>query len=336
LFLFISLKSKDFSLLDDSALSRMYIQFYLGERMFSFIKWFGALMEDAKKKKGLWFTLLTTFSLVGIFVSLYFVNFLVSDVAQKTYENQKNHYVLGFKNKIHTENEYTEAIALSISKNQDIANTFFSDDENATKHIKEKSQQIQEKINSALGKKSLDISFVEVDKQTKIIGVDITKKRAVFKSSVPMIDNNGTITSVVVTKNIDTLVESYQKEHKEFAFLLNESSIHKIDRELKKSAYDSYHDKYYINSAAYNKTFLDQLRSVDFGGKLEENGFIKDSRYFYVYEKVYDVDGDFAGLAFVAEEVKDDNSFVNLVKNLVNSVTMVALGLIVSMLLFLF
>lgn len=335
MFLFISLKSKDFSFKDDSALSRN-IQFYIGERMFSFIKWFGALIEDAKKKKGLWFTLLTTFSLMGIFVSLYFVNFLVSDVAQKTYENQKNQYVLAFKNKIFTQNEYTEALALSISKNKDIANHFFSFDENSSRHIKEKRRQIEDKINTALGEKIVSISFEEVSKQTKIIGLDMTKEGATFKSKVPMIDKNGTITSVVIDKKIESLVANYKRERKEFAFFLNEGSINKIDREFKKSSYESYHDKFYIKSSAYNKTFIDQLKSVDFSGKLEENGFIKDSKYFYVYQKIYDVDGDAIGLAFIADEVKDDNSFVNLVKNLVNSVTMVALGLIVSMLLFLF
>lgn len=304
--------------------------------MFSFIKWFGTLMENAKKKKGLWFTLLSAASLIGIFTSLYFVNFLVSDVAEKTYKNQKDQYVLAFKNKLSSQNAYTEAIAITISKNKDIADSFFSDDENASKTILLKSRQITEKLNSALGKDSIHISFEEVKKRAKIIGVDIIKEGAVFKSSIPMVDNNGTVSSVVVSKKIDTLVEQYQKENKAFAFFLNEGSVHKIDRALKKSAYTSYHDKFYIKSAAYNKSFLDQLKSVDFGGKLEDNGFIKDSKYFYVYQKIYDIEGDYVGLAFIAEQVKDDNSFVNLVKNLVNSVTMVALGLIVSMLLFLF
>jgi len=304
--------------------------------MFSFIKWFGSLIENAKKKKGLWFTILSTLSLMGIFTSLYFVNFLVSDVAQKTYENQKNHYVLTFKNKISSQNEYVEAIALTFSKNQDIANDFFSGDENATTTIKNKTKQITQKINTSLGKPSINISLKESDKAEKMLGVDVTKKGALFKSVVPMIDKNGTIISVVVTKEIDTLVQKYKKEHKEFAFFLNEGSINKVDRAVKKEQYTSYHDKFYIKHKGYNQSFLDQLKNVSFDDNLQENGYVKDNRYFYVYQKVYDTDGDFTGIAVVAEEVKDDNSFVNLVKNLVNSVTMVALGLIVSMLLFLF
>ena len=304
--------------------------------MFSFMKWFGSLKESAKKKKGLWFTLLTALSLLGIFASLYFVNFLVSDVAQKTYENQKNHYVMSFKNKVLSQNEYTESIAITISKNQDIANEFFLDDSNASANIAKKSKEITSKINAITGKESLTISYDESKKINKSVGIDITKKGAVFKSVVPMVDKNGTIISVVVSKNIDILVEKYKSEDKEFAFILTEGSSHKIDRELKKSAYTSYHDKFYVKNDVYNKGLTGQLRNVDFGGVLEENGYFKDSKYFYVYQKVYDVSGDFAGLAFVAEEIRDDNSFVNLVKNLVNSVTAVALGLIVSMLLFLF
>ncbi|HIP54552.1 MAG TPA: hypothetical protein EYH11_03700, partial [Sulfurimonas autotrophica] len=289
--------------------------------MFSFMKWFGSLKESAKKKKGLWFTLLTALSLLGIFASLYFVNFLVSDVAQKTYENQKNHYVMSFKNKVLSQNEYTESIAITISKNQDIANEFFLDDSNANANITKKSKEITSKINAITGKESLTISYDESKKINKSVGIDITKKGAVFKSVVPMVDKNGTIISVVVSKNIDILVEKYKSEDKEFAFILTEGSSHKIDRELKKSAYTSYHDKFYVKNDVYNKVLTGQLRNVDFGGVLEENGYFKDSKYFYVYQKVYDVSGDFAGLAFVAEEIRDDNSFVNLVKNLVNSVT---------------
>ncbi len=304
--------------------------------MFSFIKWFGSLMENAKKKKGLWFTLLTTFSLIGIFISLYFVNFLVSDVAKKTFENQKNHYVLSLKNQINMQNEYTESLAIMMSKNADIANYFFSNDFNATAKIKAKSDQIANSINTILGKKQLSISYQRVEKKRKKVGIHIGKKGALFQGLVPMLDNNGTMTAVVIDKRIDTLVDHYKKEGKVFAFLLNESGIHKVDRALKKHAYSVYHEKYYLHIERYDKSFTEALKGVDFSGKLEENGYFKDGKYFYVYEKMYDIEGDYIGLAFVGEQIKNDNSFVNLVKNLVNSVTMVALGLIVSMLLFLF
>ncbi len=304
--------------------------------MFSFIKWFGSIMENAKKKKGLWFTLLTTFSLLGIFISLYFVNFLVSDVAKKTFENQKNHYVLALKESISLENIYIESLAVMMAKNEDIAKTFFSEDNNASLKRQKKTEMITKKVNKVLGKELLSISYKKVDKAKSVVGIDVDKRGAIFTASVPMVDNNGTISSVVVNKRIEALLSHYKKEHKEFAFLLNERSIHKVDRVVKKSIYESYHDDFYIKNGVYDKNFIEVLKKISLPEKLEESGYIKDSHYFYVYQKVYDIDGEYVGLAFVAEEIKDDNSFVNLVKNLVNSVTMVALGLIVSMLLFLF
>ncbi len=290
-------------------------------------------MENAKKKKGLWFTLLSTFSLAGIFISLYFVNFLVSDVAQKTYENQKNHYLLTFKNKLITQKEYTEAIAITLSKNKDMADGFFQEDPEVLKEVLSKLNQTIDKINSAQQADRLKASFV---RHENLSGIVIGKNGAVIESVVGMLDKNGTIISVSVKENMEYLVTEYKKEHKEFAFLLNESSIHKIDKEVRKKLYTSYHDKLYVKYDKFNKAFLEQLKTLQLEDKVEENGYFKDNRYFYVYQKVYNYDGEYVGLGVVAEEVKDDNSFVNLVKNLVNSVTMVALGLIVSMLLFLF
>jgi hypothetical protein len=304
--------------------------------MFSFIKWFSTFIENLKRNKGVWFTLLSLLSLAGIFISLYFVNFLVSDVAQKTYENQKNSYVLAFRNKVLAEDDYTNAIARTLAKNGEIANDFFATDENASQRIKTKLKTLEESLNTSLGRKLISVRLEEVIKREKKSGIKTTAQGSVFQSVIPMIDKNGTIVAAVVEKSLEHLATVYKREHKEFAYFLNEQSIHKIDKEFKKANYLNYHDKYYVKTAGYNKSFLKHLKSVELYEKLEENGFLKDSKYFYVYQKVYDVDGDFAGIAVVAEEVKDENSFVNLVKNLVNSVTMVALGLIVSMLLFLF
>jgi hypothetical protein len=304
--------------------------------MFSFIKWFGSFFENLKKNKGLWFTFLTVISIVGIFTSLYFVNFLVGDVAQKTYENQKNHYVLTLKNKILSQNNYIDAISIVLSKDKSIADEILSEDANASVRLKQKVDLIADKLNKSIGKKCIDISFVESKKQKSVNGIDVTEKGAVFESIVPMVNKNGTIISVLARKDMDTLIEEYKKEHKEFAFFLNESSINKIDKVIKKSNYISLNDKLYIQKDIYDSNFVANLKSTNLDKKFEEDGFIKSPNYFFTYQKVYDIDGDVAGIAFVAEEIKDDNSFVNLVKNLVNTVTMVALGLIVSMILFLF
>jgi len=68
---------------------------------------------------------------------------------------------------------------------------------------------------------------------------------------------------------------------------------------------------------------------------LKKKGYLKSHDYYYTAVNLFDVEGNEIGLILISEKI-DDNSLVKLVKNLVNNVTMVALGLIVSMILFLF
>ncbi len=304
--------------------------------MFSFIKWFGSMVEKLKRNKGLWFTFLTTISLIGIFVSLYFVNFLVSDVAKKTYENQKAQYIAEFKNKIIVQNSCVNSIGIVLSKDEGIGNALFESDENASIKISQKLALVQDKLNTEYKTKAISLGLVERKKAEKKVGIVVLKKGAFFRALVPMADKNGTIIEVDVKKDIAQLVEDYKREGKEFAFFISENSINKIDRDYKKKHFQSYFDHFFIDSTKYNSNFIGTLNFIKFNGKLEENGYMKNAHYFIVYQKVYDYNGDLAGFAVIAEKIKDNNSFVNLVKNLVNSVTLVALGLIVSMILFLF
>ncbi len=304
--------------------------------MFSFIKWIGSLRDRLKKNKGLWFTSLTVISLIGIFSSLYFVNFLVNDVAKKTYENQKSHYLLELKGKIREESLYVESIASVISKDENIANLYFLKDENSSKKIEQKIKTIQSLLNSKYNKEVISISLKECKNGKKINGIEVSTNGAVIKSSLPMLKDKDKIISIVVKKDISYLADSYKQEQKDFLFILSENSINRVDRDIKKRDYKNIDDKFFINTKAYDGNLISAIASRSFTKELKDEGYIKGSKYFYVYQKLYDIDGDLAGYVVVAEEIKDDNSFVNLVKNLVNSVTMVALGLIVSMILFLF
>ena len=302
--------------------------------MFSFIKWFGNYFENIKKNKGLWFTFLTTISLIGIFVSLYFVNFLVSDVAKKTYENQTKHYILEFKDELNQQIVSNRLIASILSKDETIGNLIF--DQNSSSKLKQKLSSIESLLNSELGKSIVSVDLEKYNKQEKKIGVDISKKGAVILASLPMAKKDENIINIEVKRDITSIVDFYKKEQKDFLFFLTQNSINKIDRDYKKSHYQNFGDKYFIDSSKFNPNFLGSFKSTKLPKEMKDSGYIKGAKYFYVYKKVYDIRGDLAGFAVVGEEISGNNSFVNLVKNLVNSVTLVALGLIISMILFLF
>jgi hypothetical protein len=304
--------------------------------MFSFIKWFGSLVERLKRNKGLWFTTLTTISLIGIFASLYFVNFLVSDVAKKTYENQKNHYVLELKNKFKEQENFIESVASVVAKDRSIANLIFNDDDNSSKKLNSEIKVLEQKLNEINGKGVFTLSLTHSKKAQKVVSVDVGKKGTVIRATVPMANKSGDIINVDLQESIIKLVQIYKKEDKDFAFFVTENSINKIDTDIKRKLYQTVDDRFFYHSKVFNENLIQDIKKPLVDTKLENDGYIKSAKYFSVYEKIYDKDGNLAGIAVVAEEIKNDNSFVNLVKNLVNSVTLVALGLIISMILFLF
>lgn len=306
--------------------------------MFSFIKWFGELIENAKKRKGLWFTTLTVISVIGIFLSMYFVSFLVSDVAKKTYENQKTQFELRLKNQFNLQKERALAIAATITVHDELKSNFITYDQNSTDKIKRFTARYNERITKMLNTNDFSITFERSDKFTelKIVnGLVVNDRGATFEASVPFVKTDESVINVVVNESMNSLVNVFKNENRDFVFILNESSINVVDRNIKKTQYEHIFDNYYVKTGAYQKGFVDIVKMLDYS-KLMKNGYFKDNNYFYVMQKVFDVDGDEIGIGILAENMSASNSFVNLVKNLVNSVTIVALGLIISMILFLF
>ncbi len=306
--------------------------------MFSFIKWLGSLIESAKKKKGLWFTILSVLSLAGIFLSLYFVNFLVSDVAKKTYENQKTQFELRLKSQLFSHKERTLAVATTLTQNKELQNLFFSQDANSSNKIKKSASELEKRLAKTLDNKNFSVKFLRSEKfaEVKIInGLDVGDSGAYFVANLPFTKSENSVSNIVVKENIETLVKLFESEKREFVFMLNESSINKVSRSVKKDEYKKMFETNYIKEEAYNKSFVKSLQGINFE-TLNKDGYLKNKDYFYVVQSVFDIDGDEIGSVVIAESMSAENSFVNLVKNLVNSVTTVALGLIVSMILFLF
>ena len=60
--------------------------------MFSFIKAIQNLLGELKKKKGLWFTILSVLSIFGISLSMYLLTTMTSKIAEEVYANMSVAY----------------------------------------------------------------------------------------------------------------------------------------------------------------------------------------------------------------------------------------------------
>ncbi len=306
--------------------------------MFSFIKWFTMLIQKTRKNKGLWFTLLTVISLGGIFISLFFVNFLVNDVAKKTYENQRINYLLSSKTIYDLQNKIVLSSASSISQNANIYSLFQSDDINKTQKLEAIANNYTNILNQNLNSKYFQVHFVydsnSVDIK-KTHGIFIKQDGIYFGAKLPLASHNNIKLSVQVDEKINSFAEIFRREKREVALLLNSAAMSQIDLKIKKEQYVKIHDFYYVNNKIFDKEFISSIKSADFK-KFKKDGYIKNINYFFVSERLFDHNGQDLGIMVVGKKIVEKNSFVNLIKNLVNSVTIVALGLIISMILFLF
>ena len=306
--------------------------------MFSFIKWFEAKWQEIKGNKGLWFTLLTLFSLAGIFISLYFVNFLVSDVAKKTYENQKEHYFIESKALLESYEKSVLTIATAIGLDTNIHILFQSEDENKTQKMTAIAANYTQKFAQVRNSDDLFVHFTYVDKMvdTKVInGLKVNPDGTSITAALPLLEKDGVRVGVQIDQDIASLKEHYNKEKKEFALLLDRGAYTQLDAQVRKSDYKTLFDTYYVNTKKFDSEFIQDIAQNDLKQMLKV-GYVKDLNYFFVVKKAYGYDGQEIGLMVIGEKISEKNSFVNLIKNLVNSVTIVALGLIVSMILFLF
>ena len=73
----------------------------------------------------------------------------------------------------------------------------------------------------------------------------------------------------------------------------------------------------------------------DFKNMLD-TGYSVDDTYFRSAQKISDINGNIIGVIVFGETVAGSGAFVNIVHNMTKTVTTVALGLVISILLFMF
>jgi hypothetical protein len=166
-------------------------------------------------------------------------------------------------------------------------------------------------------------------------GLIINPEGVSFTAALPLAERENVRLGLQIDNDIASLKNYYNKEKKEFALLLNRGAYSLIDPKIRSKQYQSVLDSYYVDMQIFDSEFIQDIKQANLKQLLKE-GYIKDLNYFFVAKKAYGYDGQEIGLMIIGEKINEKNSFVNLIKNLVNSVTIVALGLIVSMILFLF
>jgi len=317
--------------------------------MFSFINFIQAILKNLKQNKGLWFSILTVSSVIGVLISISLINMMTKDVAHKTYMQVHRVDTTQLANLL--DNEYDTLLAIGgiISIHPDvIANIKTKSDKSINDILKTAQETINEKVNikpiaihyyakdfQSSNSENKQYADVVIDTQTSITGIVINLSGPRIVTITPIQDANNTIGAIEVSQDISVLRDAFEKMGKEFAFIINKSQLVFIDLEHKQGMMQDIDENYKIFFHKYNAQFFTNLQKIDIP-TLEVNKYIDGNAFFTTYDEAIDINGKQIGLFVLGESAEETDSFVHITQSLISSITTVALGLVISLILFMF
>lgn len=316
--------------------------------MFSFIKALQNFFSNLKKKKGLWFTTLTVLSIIGISVSMYLLSNMTTSIAKEVYINMSSTYINNLEDKIEDKKNEYKRIILGLQTNDT-----FKDNLN-NKLVIDSILENYNKNLSEMGFGQITLSFYSITNQINqyknIVNTVISRKTSSFGFEVlgdgpnivylfPIIIDSNVVGVVEIKENIISLKNDIERSKQTiFLFLLQEKMMNNLSDDLKNRRYRLIVDGLRVEEQKYDSSLVSNVAE---GGQeeikeLKNNGYLVNDVYFKTYKEVVDVNGVTIGYIIMAEKVQGSNGFVNIVDNMTKSVTLVSLGLVISILLFMF
>ena len=316
--------------------------------MFSFIKAIQNLLSELKKKKGLWFTILTISSISGIFISMYLLTSMTSNISQEVYANMSVTYKNNLDYKFEDKQKELRSIILGLKVND----TFKNNLEN--KQVIDAVIDTYNKTLVASGLDSISLTYYSTVNQTNqyrnIINSVINRKIATFGVEVlsdgpnvvflePILSGENVVGVVEIKESLISIKKDFERNKQSiFVFLMQEKMMANLAIDAKNGRYRPVVDDLRVEEQKYDGGFFaNVIEEGEDGFKdLKNKGYSVNKEYFKTYKEILDVNGVTVGYVLIGEQVQGNGGFVNIVDNMTKSVTMIALGLVISILLFMF
>ena len=316
--------------------------------MFSFIKAIQNLLSELKKKKGLWFTILTLLSISGIFLSMYLLTSMTSNISQEVYANMSVTYKNNLDYKFEDKQKELRSIILGLKVND----TFKNNLEN--KQVIDAVIDTYNKTLVASGLDSISLTYYSTVNQTNqyrnIINSVINRKISIYGNQVlsdgpndvyiePIISGESVVGVVEIKESLISIKKDFERNKQSiFVFLMQEKMMANLSIDAKNGRYRPVVDDLRVEEQKYDGSFFANVIEDGLDGfkELKDKGYIVNKEYFKTYKEILDVNGVTIGYALIGEQVQGNGGFVNIVDKMTKSVTMIALGLVISILLFMF
>jgi len=317
--------------------------------MFSFIKYLQGLKEKFQKNKGLWFTTITVISVIGIFITLYIITTMTSNVSEKVYQSMSKGYNLKVLSLMDAKEKEFEKIALVIEGNTLLLSQI---EENKETDI----LNFAAAMNTSFAKKSINnykialyslggtqevlrSSVISVIKsKNSIYGVEVMSDGVFNTYLKPLIKDDSVYGVIEIKESIHSYKKAFDELNDEYVFLLDKKMLAQIAIDVKNGKYRDMTEEYTLANTFYDTKFAASIRDLDKEKFTEmmQKKYIIDGVYYRSYKMINDINGAEIGMVILGEYVDKEDGFVNLADNMTKTVTTVALGLVISIMLFMF
>jgi len=317
--------------------------------MFSFIKYLQGLKERFQKNKGLWFTTITTVSIFGIIFTMYIITTMTSNVSEKVYQSMSDGYRLKINTLLNSKEQEFKKVALAITGNKLLLQQV---EQSKEKEINDFTASLNAEFSKkgmsnysisvySLGSNTaiLRPSIISVIKsQNSIYGVEVMADGVFNTYLQPLIKDDAVYGVIEVKESIHNYKKVFDGLNDEYVFLLDKKMLAQISIDTKNGKYREMSENYTVAQTFYDTKFTATIPSIDkelFKQMIDEN-YIIDGVYYRTYKIIHDINGASIGIMIVGEYVDKEDGFVNLADNMTKTVTTVALGLVISIMLFMF
>jgi hypothetical protein len=205
-----------------------------------------------------------------------------------------------------------------------------------------------------IGVDSTSLIFYSTVNQTNqyrnIINTVINRKIASFGIEIlsdgpnlvyiePVLSGENIMGVIEIRENILSLKKDFEKNKQSiFVFLMQEKMMNNLAVDSKNGRYRAVVDDLRVEEQKYDGAFFSNVIEEGLEGfkQLKNSGYVVNKQFFKTYKEVVDINGVTVGYLLVGEKVEGTGGFVNIVDNMTKSVTIIALGLVISILLFMF
>ncbi|MEW6550901.1 MAG: hypothetical protein AB1389_02125 [Campylobacterota bacterium] len=317
--------------------------------MFTLIKRIQEFLAKLKKNKGLWFTTITIISIMGIFICMYIIMTMTDRVSTEVYKSMAKNYELNLDNKLAMKQKQFNKMVIPILNNRALLTAI---ETNNIEQINQAKNQMNEELVKN-GFLETSINFISTASRDQVFrntinsiitgkmplgGFEVLQDGVFLVYLYPLIKDGSVYGVIEIKDSVHLLRELYTKENSEYTFILDKKMLSFIALETRTGKYKDINQTYTFENARYDTRFATLLADIDEDTfkKFVSQKFLVSENYYRAAKKIDDINGVEIGLIIVGENTDLEGGFVNIADNMTKTVTMVALGLIISIILFLF